>query len=396
MEEQNKSREHIFQGGMYLLQPEKSIFLYGLSLTDPVEPELLQKALDRTLSKMDYFRLSLCGDEKDPYHVQNDRPCLVYPEGEKRKIPEETNGYLFYVTYKDCSVYLHCWHFLTDGRGAFFFASQLIKEYCVLRYHIDYADTPFPKETPLTWEEMEPYYQPYVKGDGLLDAEIFQQESRGIMMRVDKSSVIALAKEKGAKPFCCLLALLSLAAQRSLGKEEFAIEYTVNARPAVGHPEALYNCSAMFTDIVSPGRGQTFDQMIGHIAEGVKRNLLPETVRDKLSQLLGFIREIYKLSAPLSVKKRVYQMAQGEVPAFTLSFCGSLPLGDAPGIERYLTDFYILLPVRETPMLVAVTDLGGQWNFGIEHRYPNDDLPEILRSVMEEHNIKVNEIRAIE
>ena len=89
-------------------------------------------------------------------------------------------------------------------------------------------------------------------------------------------------------------------------------------------------------------------------------------------------------------------MTLGELAAFRLSFCGRLPLADTPEIERCLTDFNILCAMKETPMLIIVTDLGGQWNFGIQHRYPNDDLPEILRSVMEEHNIRVNEIREIE
>jgi len=110
----------------------------SVTLTEMVDPELLQKALDIVLPRFDGFNLRLRHGIFWYYFEENGKPAPRVKEEKKfpcRFIrPNKNNSYLFRVTYYKYRINLEVFHVLTDGMGGFNFIRELTYQYLRLRY----------------------------------------------------------------------------------------------------------------------------------------------------------------------------------------------------------------------------------------------------------------------
>ena len=64
MEAAQRSAEYVFQGIMYYFRREKVCPRYQFTLKDPVDPALLQQALDAALEAAPYYRVRLVWEKR--------------------------------------------------------------------------------------------------------------------------------------------------------------------------------------------------------------------------------------------------------------------------------------------------------------------------------------------
>lgn len=114
---------------------EKTSNVYRISVTlsEPIVPELLQKALDIVLPQFDGFNLRLRRGIFWYYFEENGKPAPRVTE-EKRYpcryiYANQNNSYLFRVTYYKYRINLEVFHVLTDGMGGFNFLKELTYQY---------------------------------------------------------------------------------------------------------------------------------------------------------------------------------------------------------------------------------------------------------------------------
>lgn len=109
-----------------------NVFRISATLKEPVDPELLQQALEDILPYIHNFRVKLrrgvfwyyFEDNKKIPQVQRETtyPCrYIDPHGNKK--------FLFRVTYYECRINLEMFHALTDGLGAVNFLKELTAQY---------------------------------------------------------------------------------------------------------------------------------------------------------------------------------------------------------------------------------------------------------------------------
>ena len=79
---------------------------------DPVDPALLQQALDAALEAAPYYRVRLVWEKRRAFLEPNSEPCLVYPDSVMREMPEQTNGYFFALHCAQNTVYFDWFHFI--------------------------------------------------------------------------------------------------------------------------------------------------------------------------------------------------------------------------------------------------------------------------------------------
>lgn len=110
-----------------------NVYRICVTLTEPVRPELLQKALDIVLPKFDGFNLRLRQGVFWYYFEENGKPApkvreeMTFP---CRYIhPNRNNSYLFRVTYYKYRINLEVFHVLTDGMGGINFLKELTYQY---------------------------------------------------------------------------------------------------------------------------------------------------------------------------------------------------------------------------------------------------------------------------
>lgn len=108
------------------------VFRISATLKEPVNPELLGRALEEILPEIRNFRVKLRRGLFWYYFEENDRipqvkrentyPCrFIDPHGNQR--------FLFRVTYYEKRINLEVFHALTDGLGAVNFLKCLIRQY---------------------------------------------------------------------------------------------------------------------------------------------------------------------------------------------------------------------------------------------------------------------------
>ena len=116
-----------------------ALFRLSATLSDPVEPELLKKALNQTLPRFPSFAQKLKKglfwnyfekNEQEPVvemDVQNPCMCMDF---------RETRGFMFRVRYHNCRIAVEYFHALTDGTGGKVFLLTLVAQYLELRYKV--------------------------------------------------------------------------------------------------------------------------------------------------------------------------------------------------------------------------------------------------------------------
>ena len=115
---------------------DSKVFRFVCELREPVEPQLLQRALDRTVERFPIYRSVMkrgwfwyyLEDSPLPAQVRREElpPCCpIYPSVRR--------SLLFRVLYYRRRISLEVYHALTDGTGALNFLCALVYEYLLLR-----------------------------------------------------------------------------------------------------------------------------------------------------------------------------------------------------------------------------------------------------------------------
>ena len=110
-----------------------NVYRISVTLSELVEPDILQQALDIVLPKFDGFNLRLRRGVFWYYFEENGKPAPRVKEETNypcRYIrPNKNNSYLFHVSYYKYRINLEVFHVLTDGMGAINFLKELTYQY---------------------------------------------------------------------------------------------------------------------------------------------------------------------------------------------------------------------------------------------------------------------------
>ena len=115
-----------------------NVFRISVTLTEEVDPEILQRALDTILPKFDSFNVRLRTGLFWYYFEENGKPAPrvvkenAYPCRMIRT--NKNNSYLFRVSYYRRRINLEVYHVLTDGMGGINFLRELTYQYLRMAY----------------------------------------------------------------------------------------------------------------------------------------------------------------------------------------------------------------------------------------------------------------------
>lgn len=116
---------------------DTKVFRLSAEMTDPVEPEVLQIALNHTYEEYPLFHSILRRGYFWYYLERSKVNPRVMEETEPPMAPIYQSGradFLFRILYKENRIHLEVFHALTDGTGALWFFEDLLTEYIRLRY----------------------------------------------------------------------------------------------------------------------------------------------------------------------------------------------------------------------------------------------------------------------
>lgn len=385
---------YLFQGRMYFYRREAVLCRYQFTLKDPVDPALVQQALDEALGLAPYFAVQVEQSPRELRLVPNPNPCLVRRGSAQPALPGE-DGWLMAVSVQGAELYLDWHHFLADGRGISRFAALLLKGYCTRRYAASLPLAPLANAPAYDIAALvERWPEAYQTGD--FDREVIQTwegQVRRTRVRLDKQGLVEAACAAGVKPFSALCALLCMAMRPYLGKEQVVFSYTVDARRALEVPEALYNCVASFQGQAEAGQTD-FAPLAAAADRTIRESLDPQRTQRQLAMQMGWVYRVSQQKVPLRIQQRLFQMGEylGGIPAdLWVSYLGC-PLGEeGRALEDYLEDFQVWVPPDTGSLGVEASTLHGVITLCIENKAPAPGLAQAIRTALERQGVPVLE-----
>jgi hypothetical protein len=161
---------HIYPAIKNRKQP--GVFRVSATLTDPVNPQVLQQALNATMKRIPGFSVKLRKGLFWNYFVHSDdelpiQPDVLNPCMEMTR--EENDGFLLRVRYHQCRIALEIFHALADGSGAMIFLKTLVAEYLKQKGHmIPTGNGILDCAEPAKPEEMADSFRPFAGGAHIL------------------------------------------------------------------------------------------------------------------------------------------------------------------------------------------------------------------------------------
>lgn len=339
-----------------------SVFRLAAYLDAPVEPALLQAALDLTLPRFPFFATRIRRGVFWHYIDGVKRRFTVQPETEPPCAPMNVaagDSQSFRVLYFGRRVSVEFFHILTDGTGGLAFLTALLWEY--LRLLGEAPEQPGPAETDPRGEECENAFARWAAGGpapggGFAERPAVQlrgrlartRPARILHFELDAQALRSAAKARGGTVTALLLAFMTAAARAASeeSRGDISIQVPVNMRKFC--PSKTLRNFSMYCAVRTPWAGAAQAE---RLVPDISRQLAERGSEAAMRGMLASTAEMVRLlgPVPLAVKRPAARAAYGFLGerAFTstLSNLGAARL--PPEVEAHVEALDFVLGTGE-------------------------------------------------
>ncbi|MBO5598305.1 MAG: hypothetical protein J5943_06870 [Oribacterium sp.] len=293
------------------LYTSKQLKAYAVEINhrDPVDGDLLQKALDRTLERMPYLSDTFVNDGRAFYYAENPLPMeAAHFHGIRQVGGKETNYHMLDVTWDDHTTWFTMFHGFCDGQGIYFFLETVIYYYYCLkdgkeydpngiRTHLDpmtdaetldpitvkYSVDPEFK-MPEGGSQKKPYSLPETQ-------EGPEDEVRDYGIRIPSGELMSFVKGLNSSPSVVISMLVCEAIQKVHPECDAPIVANIplSARKILDCPKTFKNCSnrVLLPITGTPMDAMPFEQKAAALRGVLKMQLNPNILRTVYNNIMG-------------------------------------------------------------------------------------------------------------
>ena len=306
-------------------QSNTRVFRFSAELTEPVDPDMLQTALEQALALFPLFRCVMRRGAFWYYLEECDltprvgpevkHPCTSLYDGSHQSL-------LFEVTFYKTKINLEFFHVLTDGTGAISFLTALLHAYLNLRHPEALAGLQPPQSAPVSEKAQDGFAKYYQKGGRrpkgekaalLTGAKREGDTIRIIDARVPADQIRRLAAAHGATVTVFLTALFILSIGENLSLREkrrpVVLNVPVNLRNYFPSDTAT-NFFGMISTGVRLGQTPSLEEVIAAVSADFKAELTPEKLAQRMHALTALEHNPIARIAPLPLKNFVLRRAR--------------------------------------------------------------------------------------
>lgn len=361
-----------------------ALFRLSADLNEPVDPEKLDVALQRTLMRFPAFRMRLRKGVFWYFMERNTQGISVKPDVANpcvRMKLKDNGGYMFRVRYYKTRIAAEIFHVLTDGAGGLSFLKTLVAEYLTVKYGavIPRAGDILDCSAPVLDEEMEDSFARYARTAALSRAEAPAYCIRGthtpdfmhiISGVAPVEAVRAKAKEYNASIGEFLTAVLISSIADVQKKEKRArvrmlpvkVNVPVNLR-GFYPSRTLRNFASYVNPGIEPKLGDySFSETVDAVRHYMGLELTEKRMNARFTTNVIATNNMFLRIAPLPLKnavlKVVYVFVGDRYTSSSISNLGrtSLP----PEMARYVRRFdFMLGPLYRNPVTCACLSYDG-------------------------------------
>ena len=390
-----------------------STFRLSVFLADPVQPDILQRALDRTLPRFPTMKVRMRTGVFWYYLEEIKAPLRIRPDAGDPCMPfryHQDHGYLLRVFYDWNRISAEFFHALTDGTGGLTFLKTLTVEYLrLLGKRVFYDHGALNPHQPPSPEETEDAFLRLP----LPKYRVSRRESRAyhfpatpeiphtlhiIGASMPCEALLKAARERGASVTEYLAAVMiwcGIREQMRCPKKRLSpvrVSVPVNLR-AFFPSGTLRNFSSFINPGVDPALGEyTFEEVLAEVRAFIRYQLNPKLLSAVLATNVTDEKNLAVRLAPLVVKNLVisgiFRRAGDKLITATLSNLGKT---DVPtGAEKLIGRFEFHLGVPFSPLCnAAVITTGDETRLMFSSNIRETALPRAMLRFLVEAGIPV-------
>lgn len=305
------------------------VFRVSCTLNEPVDPAVLQQALDLTIREQPQFQVTLhrglfwhyleATDQMPVVEPENGAPCLpLYG-------PEYRYGLLYRVSYFGARINMEFFHAIADGTGGFNFLMAVVHNYLTLCHPKELADVP-PPDSASADDRTQDDFHKYYRGDAAPDPGKRAKKPRVFRIRSQRlpydqqqffeahlstSEVLQRARALGVSLTSYLGAALMLALRDEMPtlerKNPVVISMPVNLRNYYASATARNFFNSVNISHTFSG-GETLEELAPLFDAKLKEALKEENIRSGMDNYEKLERITAIRLVPLFIKNRVVNL----------------------------------------------------------------------------------------
>lgn len=340
-----------------------NVYRIAVTLTEEIDGELLQRALDIVLPQFDTFCVRMRKGIFWFYFEKNNQPAPKVTEENDTPCryiePYGNQNYLFRVTYYKCRINLEVFHVLADGMGSVNFLRELTYQYLRLKYSSlqkNFSDV-FSDETSLNTEDsyLKNYKKSRKKGYETKRAVEVKGERMpdGGMVVIHGFLSVSEIKEIGKKYGASINEYLTGVFLYSIYREYLhgqpsqkpvSASIPVNLRPYFDSMTTR-NFFVMISAVFQPDREDiSLEEVILIVRDSLRGQMKKEHLEDLFSYNVSNQKNIFLRSVPIFIKllaMRFVYRSSARANTTTVTNIGSVQIEEA--YQPYIRHFYAFL-----------------------------------------------------
>lgn len=405
-----EKKELALSASPYVFLP-MDIPVYAVEVThkDPVDGELLQKALDRTIVRMPYLSDTYEIEGCAIYYAKNPLPMEVAHSSSLRRVGgRETNWHMLDVTWHDNVTNFAMYHGFCDGQGIYTFLESVLCHYYCMKDGVEYevAGIRTDRDEMSAAEEFEPLSVVYEVDPGFempardngqapyhlpeFGADVVETV-RDYGFAIPSEALMGFVKENASSPAVVISMLVGEAIERVHPDADAPIVALVpiSIRRMLGCEDTFKNCSsrAMLKIVGSELDGLPFAERAAKLRGALKQqmdpnrhhaiqNMLGQAARARMGkQDVGYWDEIKN---PSSFMGAIHD-------TFYTDYIGSLH--ETPYSEQIEGVRFLCAPARRSTLHLNVIEHNGSFLIDCLACANVDALVDALAEVIGEHGL---------
>lgn len=386
------------------------VFRLSCELTEPVAPDVLQTALDRTLKRYPHLLMVMRRGVFWYYLEQTTLRASVVPEHAPpcSALYEGSRSLLFRVSYWRHKVSLDMYHVLADGAGAIEFFEALMTAYLMLRHPEADSDGLPQASVSQRWaDSFQKYYKPRSvrkASDGLGRAYRLRGVRRAdggltvIEGVADVRQVLAAAHRCGATLTVYMTALLLSAIHSEMyvreQKKPVVLTVPVDLRSFFPSRTTRNFFGTIRVGYDFSRRSGELEDIVACVAAAFKEELTPERLGARMNRLAALEHNPVLRLIPLALKNPVLRFSgavsdRGETAA--LSNVGKFRLPEA--FCPFVRGFGVFMSTGATQLCTC--SFGNSLHFGFTSAFENTEVQRRFFELLVDEGIEI-EIRSNE
>lgn len=395
---------HLYSYGNMLLR----CFVVEVDLSEDVQGDVLQAAVDKALERLPYYRQTLVRKKGLYYYADNDLPFVVAESAEGRPVGgEATNYHMVDVTYTGKTTRFAMNHGFCDGLGLNRLIEAVLYHYFCLKDGVTYADDGIYTES-VPYDEAEIFdafaqksnvdtkeLKKLANGEKRFRLpELGKAGSQGptmyrLPLKVKTQELISWCKACGASPGSAAAAFASVAIAREHNVSEGVIMSVLpmSLRRFLHADKTFKNCdsAAFLATSADEARTMPVTELAAKLRERMKAQM-GEEMGLLLSSSINMITHLGKKMPFFFLKTRVFALPQSR-PQDTvyIDYVGGLK---ANGYDGQIVDVrYLNVDPCGGSAFILMSETAGHFHISFSQTFDSDRYRQAFARVLEEQGI---------